>query len=160
MSNRIEPIDPEQVAQRANHFFVDKGLTCSEACLLSAAEALGIESPLLPRIALALGGGIGMQGDVCGAVAGCAMALSLAAAERTKDYAEQKKLAMPAAGRLYRKFAQQCGSARCADICGLDLTTQDGIATLMSGVRNEKCAPAVVLAARLLGEELSQIAAS
>jgi hypothetical protein len=88
------------------------------------------------------------------------MAVSLAAAQKTKDYSEQKKLAIPAAGRLYRKFIEQCGSVRCADICGLDLTTQDGISKLISGVRNEKCAPAVVAAARLLGEELRQMSVS
>jgi C_GCAxxG_C_C family probable redox protein len=155
MTNRI---DPEQVAQRATYYFVEKGRSCSEACLQAGAEALGIESPLLPDIAIAFAGGIGMQGDVCGAAAGCTMAISLAAAQKTKDYAGQKKLAVPAAGRLYRKFAEQCGSARCAEICGLDLTTQEGIAKLLSGVRNEKCSPAVAAAARLLGDELNQIA--
>ena len=123
------------------------------------AEALGVESPLLPNVALALGGGIGMQGNVCGAVAGCAMALSLAAAQKTNDYTEQK-LAMPAAGTPLSEVRPAMRLGSVADICGLDLTTQEGIAKLMSGVRDEKCAPAVLVAARLLGEELSQMVAS
>jgi C_GCAxxG_C_C family probable redox protein len=160
MSQETRPIDPEQIVRRASQLFVENRLTCSEACLLSGAEALGVESPLLPNIALGLGGGIGGQGDVCGAVAGSAMALSLAAAQKATDYVGQKKLVMPAAARFYRKFVQQCGSARCADICGLDLTTQDGIARLAAGVRDEKCAPAVAAAARILAEELSRMAVS
>lgn len=160
MTSQTKRIDPEQVAQRATYCFVEKGRSCSEACLMAGAEALGVESSLLPDIAIAFAGGIGMQGDVCGAVAGSAMALSLAAAQKTTDYLEQKKLVVPAAGRLYRKFKEQCGSARCVDICGLDLTTREGVAALMAGVRDEKCAPAVLKAARLLGEELAQIATS
>lgn len=160
MTDETKRIDPEQVAQRAKYHFVERGRSCSEACLMAGAEALGIESALLPEIAVGFAGGIGMQGDVCGAVAGCAMALSLGAAQRAKDYPAQKKLAVPAAGRLYRKVAEQCGSVRCADICGVNLTTQDGIAKLMAGIRDEKCVPAVVQAARLLGEELNQMGAS
>ena len=160
MTGQGKQIDPEEVARRATHYFVNEGRTCSEACLKSGAEALGIEDSLVPDIAIAFAGGIGMQGDVCGAVAGCTMALSLAAAQKTKDYPEQKKLAVPAAARIYREFAAKCGSARCKDICGLDLTTQEGISQLMAGVRNEKCAPAITEAGRLLGKELRQIAAS
>jgi len=115
---------------------------------------------LLPGIAIALGGGLGVQGDVCGAVTGCALALSLAAAGKTKDYAERKKLAMPAMGRLYQAFAGRCGAVRCSDICGLDLRTPEGMAGLVTGARAEKCAPVVVVAARLLGEEIRRMSGS
>ncbi|NLX95838.1 MAG: C_GCAxxG_C_C family protein [Rhodopirellula sp.] len=158
MTEETKRIDPEHVAQRAKYYFVEQGRSCSEACLMGGAEALGVESPLLPGIAVGFAGGFGMQGDVCGAVAGCAMALSLAAAQKANAYPQQKALAVPATGRLYRKFAEQCGSVRCADVCGLDLTTQDGIAKLMSGVRDDKCTPAVAKAARLLAEEFNQMA--
>lgn len=158
-TKQTKQIDPDDVAQRATYYFVEKGKTCSEACLMAGAEALGIESPLLPEIAIAFAGGIGMQGDVCGAVPGCVMALSLAAAQKAKEYPQRKAIAVPAAGRLYRKFAEQCGSLRCEQICGLDLTTPEGVAQLAAGVRDEKCAPAVAKAARLLAEELNRIAA-
>ena len=160
MCQQTEYVNPDHLAQRANQLFVENGLTCGEACLQSAAEALGIESPLLPGIAIALGGGLGMQGDVCGAVTGCALALSLAAAGKTKDYAERKKLAMPAMGRLYQAFAERCGAVRCSDICGLDLRTPEGMAGLVAGARAEKCAPVVVVAARLLGEEIRRMSGS
>ena len=116
MRQQTEHINPDHLAQRANQLFVENGLTCGEACLRSAAEAMGIESPLLPGIAIALGGGLGVQGDVCGAVTGCALALSLAAAGKTQDYAERKKLAMPAMGRLYQAFAERCGAVRCVSM--------------------------------------------
>ena len=70
-TKQTKQIDPDDVAQRATYYFVEKRKTCSEACLMAGAEALGIESPLLPEIAIAFAGGIGMQGDVCGAVPGC-----------------------------------------------------------------------------------------
>ena len=146
--------DPERMAERADHYFTGKALTCSEACLMAGAEALGIDSPLFPDIAIALGGGVGMRGDVCGAVSGCAMAVSLAAGGAASDYTDRKVLAMVAAGRIYQGLVSDCGSALCRDICGLDLTTADGVARLMGGVKDEKCAPAVKAAARLLAAEL------
>ena len=158
-TKQTKQIDPDDVAQRATYYFVEKRKTCSEACLMAGAEVLGIESPLLPEIAIAFAGGIGMQGDVCGAVPGCVMALSLAAAQKAKEYPQRRAIAVPAAGRLYRTFAEQCGSLRCEQICGLDLTTPEGVAQLAAGVRDEKCAPAVAKAARLLAEELNRIAA-
>ena len=157
MTNRTERIDPEQVSQRAKHLFVEKGLTCSEACLLSAAEALGIESPMLSEIAIAFGGGIGRQGDVCGALSGCIMAISLVASQKASDYAERKKLAMATAGQFYQKFASRCGSVRCADICGVDLADPESAAQMKEKVRDEKCAPAVAEAARLLSDEINQL---
>jgi C_GCAxxG_C_C family probable redox protein len=158
MQDQIKLIDPEQMAERAAYYFVEKGRSCSESCLMAGAEALGIESSLFPDIAIGFAGGIGMQGDVCGAVAGSVMAMSLAAAQKTREYAEQKKCLMPAVADFHRKFIKQCGSTRCADICGLDLTTQEGVARLLAGIRDEKCIPAVAAAARLLGEELRQMA--
>ena len=159
-TKQTEQIDPDDLAQRATYHFGEKGRSCSEACLMAGAEALGIESPLLPEIAIAFAGGIGMQGDVCGAVPGCVMALSLAAAQQAKEDPQRKAIALPAAGRLYRRFAEQCGSLRCEQICGLDLTTPEGVAQLAAGVRGEKCTPAVAGAARLLADELNRIAAS
>lgn len=135
-TKQTEQIDPDDLAQRATYHFGEKGRSCSEACLMAGAEALGIESPLLPEIAIAFAGGIGMQGDVCGAVPGCVMALSLAAAQQAKEDPQRKAIALPAAGRLYRRFAEQCGSLRCEQICGLDLTTPEGVAQLAAGVRD------------------------
>ena len=84
---------------------------------------------------------------------------ALAAAQKAKEYPQRRAIAVPAAGRLYRTFAEQCGSLRCEQICGLDLTTPEGVAQLAAGARDEKCAPAVAKAARLLAEELNRIAA-
>lgn len=152
--NTERQFDPERMAERADHYFTDKGLTCSESCLMAGAEALGIEDPLLPDIAIALGGGLGMNGDVCGAVSGCAMAVSLAAKRLAPEYTKHKMMAMGAAGRIYQGVVRECGSALCRDICGLDLTSADGIQKLISGVKDEKCVPAVKAAARLLAREL------
>ena len=45
--------------------------------MLAVSKAAGIESPCVPRIASGFGGGIGRQGETCGAVTGGVMALGL-----------------------------------------------------------------------------------
>ncbi len=149
--------DPEALAARAQELFAAGGLTCSEAILKAGCEALKMESHLVPHIALGLGGGVGLQGEVCGAVSGCALVLSLATAATTPDYPARKAATFAAVGRLSRDFARRCGSVRCRDISGLDLTREEDRKKLAESVKAERCVPAVAEAARILAEEIGAL---
>jgi hypothetical protein len=74
--------------------------------LLAVCQATGHESPCVPRVASGLGGGIGRQGEVCGALNGGALALGLL---------------------HVRRFAELNGALRCRDIIDLDASTEDGL---------------------------------
>ena len=124
---------------------------------MAACEALGIDSKLIPDIAIGLAGGIGLQGDACGILTSSAMVLSLAVAGKEKDYAKKRKLTAECVGRMYREFEKEFGHADCRSLCGLDLTTPEGRAKLMQGVKAEKCAKCVKGGAVLLAKELQNI---
>jgi len=70
------PLEPDDVAERAAELF-DNGFGCSGSVLQAVAESHGIQSDLIPRIATGFCGGIARTGNVCGALAGTFMALSL-----------------------------------------------------------------------------------
>lgn len=153
-------IDEERMAAAADRYFMVDDLCCSEAILRTGCEALGIECDLLPDIALGLGGGIGLQGHVCGAISATALVISLAMAKKVPDYSARKMATYEAAGRVCKTLEKRCGSVQCRQMCGLDLTGLEGLQKLMGGVKADKCAGFVKEAARALAEELSRIAAS
>jgi C_GCAxxG_C_C family probable redox protein len=150
--------DWAKLKEAARQHFLEGKRSCSESILLAGCHALGIESKLIPDIALGLAGGIGLQGDTCGALTGSALVISLAVAEKeTQDPAKKKARTLQAAGRVHRQFKQRFGDARCRALCGLDLTTPEGMKELMKGVKEQKCAQFVEAAAELVASELESL---
>jgi len=147
-------IDAEKVRKAALRAFLPEKKTCAESMLTAGCEALGLRSPLVPDIGLGLAGGVGLQGETCGAILGAAMVLSLTVAGREPDYAKKKQRVFAAAGKLFKDFQKVHGDTRCRKLCGLDLTTPEGRKALEGGVKAKTCAKFVETAARLLAEAM------
>ncbi|MGD8239065.1 MAG: C-GCAxxG-C-C family protein [Armatimonadota bacterium] len=154
---RTPAIDADKMARSAYEHFIPGGLSCCEAMALIGCEALGIESELIPDIALGLAGGIGFQGKTCGCVTGAALVLSLAVAAQESEYPQKKMRTLQATARLYKKFEETFGTTQCRALCGLDLTTPEGRKALMAGVKERKCSPLVQATARMLAKELPNV---
>ena len=148
------PIDSEKMVATALECLTTGGQGCSESILSAGCQALGIESDLVPDIALGLAGGVGLQGRICGLLTGSSMVVSLAVAKKEKDYAKKKMQSLQITGRLFNKFAQQFGSCRCRRLCGLDLTTPEGRKKLKEEVKFQVCTRYVRQATESLAKEL------
>ena len=148
------PIDSEKMVATALECFTTGGQGCSESILSAGCQALGIESDLVPDIALGFAAGIGLRGRMCGLLTGSAMAVSLAVAKKEKDYAKKSMQSLQITGRLCNKFAQQFGSCRCRWLCGLDLTTPEGRKKLKEEVKFQVCTRYVRQATESLAKEL------
>jgi C_GCAxxG_C_C family probable redox protein len=148
--------DPEDLAEAVNRHFIPGKKTCGEAMLLGSCEVLGIESPLVPDIALGMGGGIGVQGQVCGIVTGATMVTGIVVGSRETEYKKKKMRVFTACGKYLQSFEKKHGTLSCRRICGLDLTTPEGRAQLKKGLKVRRCAPVVQAGARMLGEVLRQ----
>ena len=114
---------PEQPGARAEALF-NEGLCCSESVLQAVAESRGIESDLIPRIATGLCGGLARTGDICGAVSGGVLAISLVTGRHgPKDSRDENH-------RRVRLFLDHCktafGSTRCEELTGCRLDTPEG----------------------------------
>jgi arsenite methyltransferase len=154
-------IDAEAMASAAHDYFMLVARCCGESLLLAGSEALGIESELFPDIALGLGGGMGLQGHICGAVSGASMVISLAVLQKEpNDYSTRQGMTFSAVGRLCRAVENRLGSVACQQLCGLDLTTDEGFQQLIAGVKAAKCAVVVKEVARILAAELQLLAAA
>ncbi len=55
----------------------DGGFSCSQAVVATLGEQVGVERKQALRLAAGFGGGIALQGDICGIVSGAIMAIGL-----------------------------------------------------------------------------------
>jgi len=96
---------------------------------------------IIPRIASGFGGGIGNTGEVCGAVVGAVMALSLTMKQGGME--EYMRLAGVIQDFRHR-FETELGTINCRELTGVDLTTEEGMKESMSSdVAQKVCFPSV-----------------
>ena len=150
-------VDPEQVVETARKYFLNDHLSCSEAMLLVGSQALGIDSPLIPDIALGLSSGLGKQGHTCGVILGAAMVAGLAAAQEESDRARKKRAVSAAVAKICQEFKKKHGSTECRGLIGVDLATPEGKAQHRAGIRGKRCGQFVETGARLMAEILATI---
>jgi len=150
-------VDPQEFAEVAVKHFLPGKKTCGEAVLMAACDSFGVESDLVPNIALGLAGGVGLQGKTCGLVTGAAMVLGLVAGAKESEYKNRFKRVLKAAGGYLKRFEGEFGTIVCRKICGLDLTTPEGMKELKTKVKAGKCGKIVRTAARMLAESLPSV---
>jgi C_GCAxxG_C_C family probable redox protein len=115
---------PLVAAERAAAFF-DADNNCAEAVLRTFAEDLEIEATVVP-LATGFGGGMGRDGDVCGALSGAIMVLGLRFGRLEGDDREAKELCYEKVRLLRARFREACGALNCRDLVGVDLRTDEG----------------------------------
>jgi C_GCAxxG_C_C family probable redox protein len=86
---------------------------------------LGIESPLIPRIATPFGGGMGRSGEVCGAVVGALMCIGIVHGREEPEQSDVEAYAL--ARRFLKAFGDEMGSLDCRELTGHDLSTPEGL---------------------------------
>jgi C_GCAxxG_C_C family probable redox protein len=114
-----------------------------------------VDSEIVPRIAFGFAGGIGNTGAVCGAVAGAVMAISLKMEKG--DTMDEAMHVLGVVGEFRRRFEAEMGTVSCRELTGLDLSTEEGVAQLMSSdIPQTACFPAVSTAYELAVDLLKE----
>lgn len=131
------------------------GLYCAESVLLALADAQGIESELLPRMATAFCSGMARTCGTCGALTGAMMGVSLALGRSTA--AQPPQDAYQATQRLIREFEREFGARGCHELLGCDLGTAEGHSHFREKNLRERClgytGKAAEIAARIISEQ-------
>jgi C_GCAxxG_C_C family probable redox protein len=117
-------------------------------------EELGVESDLIPGIALGFGGGLGRRGLVCGALNGGAMTIGLRYGQMRE--VEDKDTAYALVLELCRRFEEQHGSALCRELTGCDFTTPEGRQKWNDSDGHAKCRQFVGTAVEILLDLLNR----
>lgn len=93
------------------------GLNCSQSVFVTLAGEFGLDRETAAKIACGLGGGVGRQREVCGAVTGAVLAIGMA-------MGADKMAVYPAVQEFSRRFREQCGSIICRELlAGTGATT-------------------------------------
>jgi C_GCAxxG_C_C family probable redox protein len=146
--SRVVVMSTEQDAKL--HF--NSGFNCAESILLTLGGGLRHNNSgvFIPRIATGFGGGVGRNGDMCGALSGGVMAIGLALG---RDKAEQSRDPCYAAvDRFYTDFVKEFGSSKCRELIGIDLKERVGSGSSDHPVHLERCNLIVAWAAKRANE--------
>jgi C_GCAxxG_C_C family probable redox protein len=112
--------DPVKLCEE---YFVS-GYGCAESVLKAIAEAKGIQSDLIPRIASGFCGGIARTGGMCGAVIGGIMALNIIYGRDSA--AQSQELNYLKVQEFVQAFKLKYGTRNCYELTGCDLSTDKG----------------------------------
>ena len=100
--------------KRANGFH-DRGFNCCQSVLAAFTDVTGLSEEESFRIAAGFGRGAG-TGELCGALSGAVMVLSLATPMDPADPVTGKKQAMAKARELQKRFLERFGHLRCQEL--------------------------------------------
>lgn len=117
---------------------------CSESVLGGLAAEFGLDCPCVPRIATAFGGGMAGQGEICGALTGAMMALSLKYGRERGDDNDSKAVTYGKVRQLFAAFEKEFGTCGCFDLIGFDLTTPEGQQQAKDAGLHQKICPKYV----------------
>jgi C_GCAxxG_C_C family probable redox protein len=92
------------------------GYSCSESILAAYCGAYGLDRDTAIRLASGFGGGMGLMGEVCGAVSASFMALGLHFGESDLSKADARGKTYEAVGEFANSFEERHGSILCREI--------------------------------------------
>lgn len=117
--------DADAVGRRARALFdTAPNLLCAESVFRALAEALDVQSPLIPRLATGFCSGLARTDGLCGAFTGGVLGLGLALG---RDSGQDGLDCAYAAVQEYRQyFVERFGHDGCTRICGCRLDTDEG----------------------------------
>ena len=136
---------------RAGELFLS-GYNCAQSVAMAFADLMGMDEKTAARASSAFGGGIGRMREVCGAVSGMMMVLSvLYGYDQPEDNAGKRELYRHVQA-LAGQFREEVGSIICREILGNPPSTPDPTPRTQEFYAQRPCARMVMTAARLLEE--------
>jgi C_GCAxxG_C_C family probable redox protein len=133
-----------------------EGYNCAQSVLSACGQPLGLARETAMQAALALGGGMGRSGNVCGAVSGALIAIGCSFPARDVKDKATKDAAASLAREFLARFRAGHGALTCRELTGFDLSDAAGHdAAVAAGVFKNLCPKLVGGAARLVTELLA-----
>ncbi|TXT54678.1 MAG: putative redox-active protein [Promethearchaeota archaeon] len=109
------------------------GINCAELTLTNILQVLGIDNPYFHNLAIPLAGGFGgykskegWQG-ACGAVCGGCAAIGIIMGGKERMGDSEIPMTYLKAAKFATDFEKEFGSVVCAEVCGYDFSTPEGM---------------------------------
>ncbi len=132
-----------------------EGFNCAQSALSPFAEELGLPLDVAMRLAAPFGGGMGRQGEVCGAASGALMALGLRYGSPVADK-DAKETVYAITAEFLRRFEARTGALLCRDLIQSDMTTPEGLAWARARNVFTTICPGLIAAAVEIADDLIQ----
>jgi C_GCAxxG_C_C family probable redox protein len=117
---------------------------------LSIKEYLGIQDPLIPKLASGFGGGIGRKGSLCGAFTGSIMAIGMKMGRMDPTDREALVKIYEKCNQFWDKFEKEFGSRECYNLIGYHLDNPEELKKWIESGGRQKCAAIVEKTAQML----------
>lgn len=150
---------PKDMRKKAVQLMAVDRFHCSQALAAVGQEKLGKGNDEVIRAMGAFGGGLGGNGEVCGALAGALAAIGLRYSRARADEKENPKMwadAQEMVRRFRDKIVNQGGTIYCRDIAAVNWLDRVEVKTFYSGEKVKNCVRIVGETALVLGEMLER----
>lgn len=118
----------------------NSGFNCTQSVFTAFCEDFRLDRKLALKLSCSLGAGIGYLGEVCGAVTGAMMALSLKYGQDTEGDGHAKAMTYLLDRDFASRFRKLNGSINCRELINVDLNDENQRqAAGQSGVYKTKC---------------------
>jgi C_GCAxxG_C_C family probable redox protein len=148
----------EEMGEKAARLMI-KRFHCSQAVLAVGQEKLGRPDDEVIRAMGAFGGGLGGNGEVCGAVVGALAVIGLKFSRGREEEKEDPKMwdyAHELLERFREEIVKKHGNITCAAIAGVDWKDRAQVKAFYAGEKVLECRRIVADTAKLVGELLEQ----
>ncbi|MFW9777420.1 MAG: C-GCAxxG-C-C family protein [Candidatus Heimdallarchaeota archaeon] len=129
---------------------------CAQALFSTFAQGMGLDEETCLNLSQIFSGGVSRSGNVCGAITGGLMAISLKYGKSGKT--ESSKRDAPTVyelgERFMNKFKHRNGTLLCKDLIGYDISTEEKLRTARDNKAFSKCSKFVHDAAEILANIL------
>ena len=154
----MDPNEIEQRIQKAITYF-ESGYNCSQSVFMAYSDLYGMDPDTAAKIATSFGGGMGRLREMCGAVSGMFLILSLHYPSIVLTDKEAKNANYKAVQRTAALFKAEMGSYICADLLKIKHEPQVPVASERTEAyyKLRPCTRCVALAAEIVGKEIAGI---
>ena len=104
----------------------NKGLNCSQSIIAKYADKYNLDVAIACKLATGFGGGMGRQGNTCGALTGAYLVLGLEYGSSSPDEKHKKELTYDKIRDFTKQFEQKHQCTNCRDLLGCDVGTNEG----------------------------------
>ncbi|MBQ7999851.1 MAG: C_GCAxxG_C_C family protein [Ruminococcus sp.] len=145
-------------AEIAKELFL-KGYNCSQAVFGAFCEDFGIKIETGLVLSSGFGGGMARRREVCGAVSGAVMVLSLVHGYSDTENAEAKKHLYEEVRKVLSSFENETGSIICRELLGLEekMSAPTPEARTKEYYKKRPCAELVYLAAQCVENHIASL---
>ncbi len=128
-----------------------KGYNCAQSIIKAYANEVGINQEDAVKMASALGGGVGRNGHICGAVSGAALIIGMKFGTINPADFPAKEIAYNKTNELLEKFAAENKSVLCKELIPYDMKNPEELKKAReAGVFTKQCPLFVLSAAKIL----------